>query len=180
MKREWSRGWWGRIHATILWRRFRDRVVNRVRRRAARDWARRMGLVRVELLETRAMLAADISTDRFDYPPGSTALFTTFSDGGPDHNFQVGEAVQFQVVRADGLAGALPGNRPRQVTDGVGGSTAYVDGSGIRNAPDLDNAANGTITTEWAVAGDYANSRLPFFTHGFCRRARKTTRSLQN
>ena len=114
---------------------------------------------------------------------GDDSLLTLSTSSGSDsnqHNFQVGEAVQFQVVRADGLAGALPGNRPRQVTDGVGGSTAYVDGSGIRNAPDLDNAANGTITTEWAVAGDYANSRLPFFTHRFRRRARKTTRSLQN
>ena len=109
MKREWSRGWWGRIHATILWRRFRDRVVNRVRRRAARDWARRMGLVRVELLETRAMLAADISTDRFDYPPGSTALITTFSDGLPGQDFQVGEKITFQVVRTDGIESWAPG-----------------------------------------------------------------------
>jgi len=122
----------------------------------------------MESLEGRAMLTASVA----GY--GDDSLLTLSTSSGPDsnqHNFQVGEAVQLQVVRADGLAGALPGNRPRQVPDGVGGSTACVDGSGIRNAHDLDNAANGMITTEWAGAGDYANSRLPFFTHGFCRRA---------
>ncbi|MEN9665273.1 MAG: hypothetical protein RLZZ326_1636, partial [Planctomycetota bacterium] len=160
MKREWGLGWWGRIHATLVWRRFRDRAMSRVRTRAARNWARRMGLVRIEFLETRAMLAADVATDRFDYPPGSTALFATFSDGLPGPDFQVGETVTFQVVRTDGLADYPQGNRPWQVTDGVAGFSAHVDETGSRVAPDLDGVADGRITTDWFVESQYANAAL--------------------
>ena len=67
------------------------------------------------------LLAADVATDKFDYAPGSTALISTFSDGGADHNFLVGETVRFQVVRTDGIADRAPGNLPWQVTDGVDG-----------------------------------------------------------
>ena len=35
---------WGRIHATVVWRRFRDRVLLRARQRSARDWGKRVGL----------------------------------------------------------------------------------------------------------------------------------------
>ena len=160
MKTSWTRGWWARIHATMVWRKIRDRSLMKARRKAARDWARRIGLARLELLETRAMLAADVSTDRFDYPPGSTALFTTFSDGLPGPDFQVGETVQFQVARTDGIEDRAPGNLPWQVTDGVGGFTAYVDESGVRIGPDLDGVADGRITTDWFVESQYANADL--------------------
>ena len=126
MKSNWTRRWWARIHATLVWRRFRERALLRAQRRSRRDRMRRSGLARLDglaRLEPRMLLAADIATDRFDYAPGSTALITTFSDGGPDHNFQVGETIQFQVVRTDGLADNPPGNLPWQVTDGVGAST---------------------------------------------------------
>jgi autotransporter-associated beta strand protein len=143
-----------------VWRRFRDRAISRVRKRATRDWAKRMGLALLEPLEARAMLAADVATDRFDYPPGSTALITTFSDGLPGPDFQVGETVQFLVVRTDGLADAAPGNRPWLVTDGAAGFAPYVNDSGVRIAPDLDGLADGRITTDWFVEGQYVNASL--------------------
>ena len=147
MKSNWTPRWWARIHATLVWRRFRERAFLRAQRRSRRD-TRRSGLARLDglaRLEPRMLLAADIATDRFDYAPGSTALFTTFSDGGPDHNFQVGETIQFQVVRTDGLADSAPGNLPWQVTDGLGGFAAYVDETGVRIAPDRDGVADGRI-----------------------------------
>ncbi|MEN9667608.1 MAG: hypothetical protein RLZZ326_3971, partial [Planctomycetota bacterium] len=160
MKTNWTRQWWGRIHATLVWRRFRDRAISRVRRRSTRDWAKRMGLALLEPLEARAMLAADVATDRFDYSPGSTALITTFSDGLPGPDFQVGETVQFLVVRTDGLADQAPGNRPWLVTDGVAGFAPYVNDSGVRIAPDLDGLADGRIATDWFVEGQYVNASL--------------------
>jgi hypothetical protein len=160
VKTNWTRQWWGRIHATLVWRRFRDRAISRVRRRSTRDWAKRMGLALLEPLEARAMLAADVATDRFDYPPGSTALITTFSDGNPGADFQVGETVQFLVARTDGLADAAPGNRPWLVTDGVAGFAPYANDSGVRIAPDLDGLADGRITTDWFVEGQYVNASL--------------------
>ena len=160
MKTNWTRQWWGRIHATLVWRRFRDRAISRVRRRSTRDWAKRMGGALLEPLEARAMLAADVATDRFDYSPGSTALITTFSDGLPGPDFQVGETVQFLVVRTDGLADQAPGNRPWLVTDGVAGFAPYVNDSGVRIAPDLDGLADGRITTDWFVEGQYVNASL--------------------
>ena len=162
MKSNWTPRWWARIHATLVWRRFRERAFLRAQRRSRRD-ARRSGQARLDglaRLEPRMLLAADIATDRFDYSPGSTALFTTFSDGGPDHNFQVGETIQFQVVRTDGLADSAPGNLPWQVTDGVGGFDAYVDKTGVRIAPDRDGGADGRIETDWFVGSEYANASL--------------------
>lgn len=106
------------------------------------------------------LLAADIATDRFDYAPGSTALITTFSDGGPDRNFLVGETIQFQVFRTDGIADNAPGNLPWKVTDGLGGFDAYADATGIRIAPDRDGVADGRIETDWFVGSEYANASL--------------------
>ena len=89
------------------------------------------------------MLAADVATDKFDYAPGSTALISTFSDGGADHNFLVSETVRFQVVRTDGIADRAPGNLPWQVTDGVGGFAPYTDEAGRRIFSDTDGIADG-------------------------------------
>ncbi|MEI7863387.1 MAG: autotransporter-associated beta strand repeat-containing protein, partial [Planctomycetota bacterium] len=166
MKTNWTRRWWERIYATVVWRRFRDRTMQRARRRSLRDWAKRAGLVQLESLEARAMLAADVSTDKFDYAPGSTALFQTFADGTPGHDFQIGEAVQFRVVRTDGLLDAAPGNLPWQVTDGVGGFAPFVNDSGVRIAPDLDGLADGKITTDWFVESQYANAPLEVVATG--------------
>ena len=162
MKSNWTRRWWARIHATLVWRRFRERALLRAQRRSRRDM-RRSGLARLDglaRLEPRMLLAADIATDRFDYGPGSTALITTFSDGGPDRNFLVGETIQFQVVRTDGIADNAPGNLPWKVTDGLGGFEAYVDETGIRIAPDRDGIADGRIETDWFVSSEYANASL--------------------
>ena len=160
MKTSWTRRWWERVYATVVWRRFRDRTLSRARRRSVRDWAKRAGLVQLESLEARAMLAADVSTDHLDYAPGSTALFQTFADGTPGHDFQVGEAVQFRVVRTDGVPDAPPGNLSWQVTDGVGGFAPFVNDSGVRIGPDLDGLADGKITTDWFVESQYANAPL--------------------
>jgi hypothetical protein len=160
MKSNWSRRWWARIHATLVWRRFRERALLRARRRSVRDRLRRSGLARLDglaRLEPRTLLAADIATDRFDYAPGSTAFITTLSDGGPDNNFFVGETIRFQVVRTDGRADNAPGNVPCKVTDGVGGFNAYVDNTGMRIAPDLDGEADGRIHTEWFVGDSKAD-----------------------
>src|SRR5262245_28474033 len=70
------------------------RPAARVSRRARTDT-----FLALERLETRELLSAIVTTDQPDYVPGSTALITATSDGGGDHNFQVGETVQFQVTR---------------------------------------------------------------------------------
>lgn len=106
------------------------------------------------------LLAADVSTDKFDYAPGSTAIISTFSDGGADRNFLVGETVRFQVVRTDGIADRSPGNLPWQVTDGVGGFAAYTDEAGRRIFPDIDAIADGRIATTWFVDPQYSSAGL--------------------
>ena len=96
------------------------------------------------------MLAADVATDKF----------STFSDGGADHNFLVSETVRFQVVRTDGIADRAPGNLPWQVTDGVGGFAPYTDEAGRRIFPDTDGIADGRIATTWFVDPQYSNAGL--------------------
>ena len=161
MKTHWSRNLFQRIYATILRDRFRRRAVVRSQRRSRRrsSWAlsRRADW---EPLEPRMLLAADVATDKFDYAPGSTALISTFSDGGADHNFLVGETVRFQVVRTDGIADRAPGNLPWQVTDGVGGFAPYTDEAGRRIFPDTDAIADGRIATTWFVDPQYSSAGL--------------------
>jgi hypothetical protein len=76
--------------------------------------ARRPNPVRLllERMEDRTVPAAIVLTDQQDYAPGSTALITATSDGGPDHNFAVGETIQFRVTRTDGYPDFPPGNDP--------------------------------------------------------------------
>ncbi len=161
MKTHWSRNLFQRIYATILRDRFRRRAVVRSQRRSRRrsSWtlSRRADW---EPLEPRMLLAADVATDKFDYAPGSTALISTFSDGGADHNFLVGETVRFQVVRTDGIADRAPGNLPWQVTDGVGGFAPYTDEAGRRIFPDTDGIADGRIATTWFVDPQYSSAGL--------------------
>src|SRR5436190_6182812 len=63
--------------------------------------ARTRVAVAVVLLETRQLLSAIVTTDKQDYAPASTAFITATSDGGPGHNFQAGETVQFDITRTD-------------------------------------------------------------------------------
>ena len=106
------------------------------------------------------LLSATVSTDQIDYAPGSTAVITTTTDGLPDHNFQIGETLQFQVSRTDGIADHAPGNLPWIVTDGSSGFTPYQNSAGIGVFPDTDGRANGQIGTTWFVDSQYAQSTL--------------------
>lgn len=106
------------------------------------------------------LLSAMVTTDQTDYAPGSTAVFTATSDGGLENNFQMGEAVQFQVVRTDGFPDYAPGNAPWIVTDGQGGFTPYENADGSWTYPDTDNLVDGNIGTTWYVDAQYAGAWL--------------------
>src|SRR5262249_32798875 len=114
----------------------------------------------VEQLEDRTLLSALVTTDKQDYSPGSTALITATSDGGPAPAFLPGETVQFHVSRADGVQDLPPANQPWNVTDGVGGFTPYQDASGMWWYPDTDGMKNGSIGTSWYVDQQYAGASL--------------------
>ncbi len=74
-----------------------------------------------------------VTTDKQDYPPGSTATIT-------GENFEPGETVELQVLHNDGTPNTGGGHAPWQVTDG--------------SVNDLDGKANGTIITTWYVNPD--------------------------
>ena len=76
---------------------------------------------------------ATVTTDKQDYPPGSTATIT-------GENFEPGETVELQVLHNDGTPNTGGGHEPWQVTDGGAG--------------DLDGAVNGTIISTWFVNPD--------------------------
>src|SRR5262249_18003962 len=81
-------------------------------------------------------------------------------------NFQVGETVQFQVVRTDGVPDHPPGNLPWRVTDGLGGFTPYQDQGGMWWDPDPDGLANGTFRTTGYVSSQYAGAALQLSATG--------------
>ncbi|MHC2335471.1 beta strand repeat-containing protein [Bradyrhizobium sp. USDA 4454] len=85
------------------------------------------------LLSDPAIANYSLVTDRPDYSPGSTALFTA--------NVGVGDTVTFNVVDVAGtpVSGT---NAPWAVTDGGAG--------------DLDGLVNGVIQTNWLVGQDAA------------------------
>jgi hypothetical protein len=112
--------------------------------------------------------APSVSTDLFDYTPGSTAVITAA-------NFVVGSTIIFQVSHvldagADGQYGTLDdtvdaetnasgdGHEPWSVTDGVRITLPGLDGAeGTADdvvAGDLDGIANGTVVTNWLVNPD--------------------------
>jgi hypothetical protein len=81
------------------------------------------------LVGATGMFAATVTTDREDYPPGSTAIIT-------GTGFQPGETVELQVLRIDINENSGPEHNPWQVTaDAAGGliTTWYV-------APDEEGA----------------------------------------
>src|SRR5439155_13932952 len=104
-----------------------------------------------ENLEPRRMLAAVVSTDLPDYAPGSTAYFSSGRDHNAGTNFQVGETLQFQVLRTDGIPDSPPGNLPWNVTDGSDGFAPYQSGDGAWCYPDLDGKKDGRLLTSWHV-----------------------------
>jgi hypothetical protein len=95
--------------------------------------------LRVESLETRALLAA-LSTDLDDYAPGTMA--TLYGEG-----FQPGEAVDVRIVSSTG---------------GIGAKFTLVDG-GVRDA---DGTANGAFATSWYVDESNADAHLTAMATG--------------
>jgi hypothetical protein len=116
--------------------------------------------MRLERLEDRTLLSASVWTDKPDYAPGSTALIN-----GSD--FQVGEVVQFQVLRTDGVQDGPPGNLPWYVQDGdnsfVGPRT---DAQGNLWYPDLDGTVDGNFQTTWNVYPEYLGASLQLTATG--------------
>ncbi|MGI8981137.1 MAG: DUF7507 domain-containing protein, partial [Pirellulaceae bacterium] len=99
----------------------------------------------LERLEDRSLLAT-VMTDKPDYAPGETADVSA-------SGFQIGEAVQFQVLHTDGTPNTGNGHHPWSVVDG--GPT------------DLDGQANGNILTAWYVdPDDSANSSFALTADG--------------
>src|ERR1041384_2902711 len=132
--------------------------------------------------------AAVVTTDKADYAPGETAVITTSSTSTDGLKFGDGELVQFQVTRTDGRQDYAMGNIPWFVTDGLGGFEAYqqYDSNGQavdRNAdgladlilPDNDGTVNGSISTNWFVEDQYANSSLLLTATGQTNGAVATT-----
>src|SRR5262249_18606380 len=76
---------------------------------------------------------ASVTTDKLDYSPGATALIMA-------SGYQVGEAVQFQVLHTDGTPNTGNGHAPWTVVDG--------------GANDLDGKADGNVKTSWYVDPD--------------------------
>src|SRR5262245_47868753 len=129
----------------------------RERARRRREEIQQFG---VEPLEARYLLTATVLTDQLDYAPGSTAIFTATSDGGPDNNYLAGETVQFQVTRTDGIEDFPPSNQPWQVADGVSGFEPYQDLDGMWHYPDTDGQVDGNVGTTWYVDPQYAGASL--------------------
>src|SRR5579864_9483812 len=142
-------------------------------RQARRDRYRSYSLI--EMLESRQLLSALVTTDQPDYAPRSTAIISATSDGGPDRNFQVGETVQFRVTRTDGGTDSAPANQPWNVIDGVGGFTPYQDSTGLWWYPDTDGTVDGKIGTSWYVDSQYAGASLQLTATGLSSGAVATT-----
>src|SRR5262245_42699792 len=81
----------------------------------------------VEALEDRRLLSVNVTTDKFDYLPASTAYFTA-------SGFDPGAAVQFQVVKTSVTPNEVKGN------------WSVTDNSSADLAP-----ASGTVETSWYV-----------------------------
>ena len=157
MKIQWLSSCWSQIVYKLQkhWkqRRWAERSLRRNRRRGSRQ-------VPTEPLESRTLLSAVVLTDQIDYAPGSTAMITATTDGSADHNFQMGETIQFQVSRTDGIADHAPGNLPWIVTDGSSGFIPYENSAGTWVFPDNDGQTDGQIGTSWFVDSQYAHSTL--------------------
>ena len=102
-------------------------------RRRKRKQPARCRRLRLEALEDRLLLAANIWTDHLDYAPGATAQIT-------GSGFAAGEPVQLQVLHTDQVPNTGSGHTPWIVTDG---------GSG-----DLDGRMDGSLQTTWYVNPD--------------------------
>jgi hypothetical protein len=144
----------------------RSTLTNRVpaRKPAKRRPAGRLG---VEHLETRLVPSAIVTTDRQDYAPGTTAIFTAGNDANPGLNFQPGETIHFHIDRTDGVpVSSPPAIQDWNVTDGVGGFSPYQDAGGQWWYPDTDAAANGQVGTTWYVDPQFAGASLELTVTG--------------
>lgn len=87
-----------------------------------------------------------VTTDKNDYPPGSTAKVS-------GSNFQPGETIELQILHTDGIPNTGGGHDPWQVTDG--------------SKEDLDGKADGKFETTWYVnPDDSANSAFKLTATG--------------
>src|SRR5262245_39073702 len=121
----------------------------------------------VEQLEDRLVPSALVTTDRSDYPPSSTAIFTAWNDANAGTNFLVGETVRFHIDRTDGVpVSAPPAIQDWNVTDGVGGFTPHQDANGVWCFPDTDGAVDGNIATTWFVDPQFAGASLELTATG--------------
>ncbi len=119
------------------------------------------------MLESRQLLSGIVTTDQFDYAPGSTAIFTASNDAGPLTNFSVGETVHFHIDRTDGIpVNSPPALQDWNVTDGVGSFSPYQDPTGLWIYPDTDATADGSIGTSWYVDPQFAGASLELTATG--------------
>lgn len=109
---------------------------SRSQRRSSRQRSSKLRpFLRHEALERRNLMAV-VATDLPDYAPGATA--NIYASG-----YQVGEAVQFQVLHNDGTPNTGGGHAPWTVVDG--------------SLQDLDGLVDGNIHTTWYVDPDDSN-----------------------
>src|SRR5262245_27612795 len=132
--------------------------ARRTRKQASNP--RRSRRMAVEQLESRLVPSAVVWTDKPDYSPGSTAIMA-------GSGFQVGETVQLQVLRTDGVPDYAEGNVPWQVKDGdTSFIDPYKDSDGIWHYPDLDGQVDGNFQTTWYVEPQYAGASLELTATG--------------
>src|SRR5262245_41454836 len=93
----------------------------------------------LETLEARVTPSVTLLTDQHSYLPGDTVVIN-------GSGFAVGETVDLNMARTDGVAIVAPGVSHWQVTDG---------GSG-----DLDGVADGNIQTSWYVDDQFLGTTL--------------------
>ncbi|MFN9268097.1 MAG: beta strand repeat-containing protein [Planctomycetaceae bacterium] len=125
-------------------------------------------LAGTQVLETRALLSASVVTDLQDYSPGNVAAISAWNsdDGSNENTFDWAQAVQFEVIRTDGVAAEANGNLPWLVRDGEAGFAGYfvdadLDGDSDYGVfPDTDGLADGRVGTTWYVEEQYAGSTL--------------------
>ena len=136
--------------------------ARRNRRQVCRALAHaKLSIAVLETLEDRRLLSATVTTNQSDYAPGSTAVITAASDGGPTNNFQAGETIDFHIERSDGIPiSAPPAITDWLVTDGVSGFAPYQNGNGVWVYPDLDGVVNGSVETTWLVDPQFAGASL--------------------
>src|SRR4051812_3519937 len=97
-------------------------------------------------LDGETMPVFTVTTDAFDYAPGTIATFTAM-------HLVLGGTVQFSVAHIDPGPDGIVGNADDKLTHDLSGTTApwSVTDGGLG---DLDGNANGVVVTSWNVGAD--------------------------